>query len=105
MKIELPEKVFGLDSQIIKISILPIGLVVGMIISLIVVGSSKIPEIQAQFKKIDTLVNGRKQYESKKNYLTNIDQEPSLGIGVFEYGLLKNKTQYTCQRYPKCSSK
>ncbi len=95
MKIELPEKVFGLDSQIIKISILPIGLVVGMIISLIVVGSSKIPEIQAQFKKIDTLVNGRKQYESKKNYLTNIDQEAIARDSEFlNMALLKNKDAY-----------
>jgi hypothetical protein len=64
-----------------------------MIISLIVVGSSKIPEIQAQFKKIDTLVNGRKQYESKKNYLTNIDQEAIARDSEFlNMALLKTRT-------------
>ncbi len=95
MNLEMPEKIFGIDSSIVKISALPIALVLGMAFSLIFVLSSKIPEIQSQMKKVDTLVSGRKQYESKKTYLMNVDQESIAKDGEYlEMAMLQNKDAY-----------
>jgi len=93
--IELPDKIFGLDSGLIVIFIKPIGLFLLLMMMFNLVVFPRIEEIQANNDKIKLAEDKEKTYRQKINYLRSIDQETlQRDEGLVSSALLPEKNAY-----------
>lgn len=73
--LNLPDKIFGVDSRIILIWLQPIGLVFILILSLITVIIPKINEVSGKMKEIKVTMGKVVEINQKRTYLQSVDQE------------------------------
>lgn len=73
--LELPEKIFGLDTALMVIFIKPIGLILILLVVFNLVVLPRIGEAQETYSLIQSVGAKEKNYLQKINYLKSIDQE------------------------------
>lgn len=73
--LKMPEKIFGISSSLIKLFLLPVGMVVAFIVSLGLIIIPKFDSLAALNKSIGTVKSEIKSTEQKKTYLASIDYE------------------------------
>jgi len=72
---KMPEKIFGISSSLIKLFLLPVGVVVAFIVSLGLIIIPKFDSLVSLNEAIGTVRSEIKSTEQKKAYLASIDQE------------------------------
>lgn len=74
-KLEIPDKMFGLDSALLVVFIPLIGLVLVLILAFGLIVLPKIDEIQGTTGKITSIQTETKGINDKRKYILSIDQE------------------------------
>jgi len=95
----LPDKVFGLDTQMFLLWLEPIGLAIILILSLVLVIVPKIGEISEKVTGIKSVSNKISEVNQKRNYLQTVDQEEIKNNALkLASGLLPEKNAYLLVR-------
>lgn len=95
----LPDKIFGVDSRIILLWLQPLGLVLVLIISLFAVIIPKINEISTKVKEIKSVAAKTVDVNQKRTYLQTVDQTEALdNAKKMSAGLLPEKNSYLLVR-------
>lgn len=97
--LNLPDKVFGIDSRIVLIWLQPIGLVFILILSLVTVIVPKINEVSGKIKEIKVTMGKIKEINQKRTYLQSVDQdEITSNANKFASALLPERNSYLLVR-------
>ena len=93
--LKLPDKIFGIESSLIRIFLVPLVVVVVFIISLGLIIIPKINQIGELNQKITDVKAQTKSTNEKKSYLLSIDQEQlSKDQTYLDSAVLKQKNSY-----------
>ncbi|MBP6989348.1 hypothetical protein KBB48_01070 [Candidatus Shapirobacteria bacterium] len=94
-KSPLPDKLFGISTQLILLWAKPVILGLILIMSIILVIVPKIGEINGKFKEISSTTAKRKDVMQKITYLSSIDQEEiKNNADLLASGVLAEKSAY-----------
>jgi hypothetical protein len=77
-RLNLPDKIFSVDSRILLLWLQPVALALVIIFSLLVVILPKIEEISEKIKEIKTVSQKIVEVNQKRSYLQTVDQEETL---------------------------
>lgn len=92
---KMPEKIFGVSSSLIKLFLLPLGIVVAFLVSLGLVILPKFESISKVNSLIKTTKNQIKSVAEKKAYLMSVDQEElSKNESYLSSAVLQEKNSY-----------
>jgi hypothetical protein len=92
---KMPDKILGIEKELIKLFLVPIGVVVMFLISLGLVVIPKIDEIKVNFNGIEKFRSQIKLNDQKKTYLSSVDQEQLVNDASYlNQAVLKEKKSY-----------
>ncbi|HBP50962.1 MAG: hypothetical protein US68_C0006G0028 [Candidatus Shapirobacteria bacterium GW2011_GWE1_38_10] len=76
--LNLPDKIFGIDSRILLLWLQPLGLLLIIIVSVLTVMLPKIDEISEKMKEIKAVTSKTVEVNQKRTYLQTVDQGETL---------------------------
>lgn len=95
LTLKTPDKVFGIEKSLLKLFLMPLGVLFIFLVSLGLVVIPKIEEIKNNIKSIDNFNTQIKLTNAKKNYLTSIDIEQlNKEADLLNKAVLKEKKSY-----------
>lgn len=101
-KRNLPEKLFGVNTDVLIIWAKPIGIIVLLLLSMIGIVWPKITEIQDKFSKVNSVRQKTSEVNQKRAYIQTVDQEElNNNATLLAAGLLPEKNAYLLIRVIK----
>jgi Tfp pilus assembly protein PilO len=91
----VPETIFGMETDLAKILVLPFVIFVAFIVVILGVAVPKFGEIKEMNQKADELTKKRNQVIEKKNYVMSVDQNDlKRNVVLLNNSLLREKNWY-----------
>lgn len=99
MKINLPDKIFGIDGRIFALFLKPLGLLIIILISIVGVAIPKFKEFGERMKEIKQVTIKTDEVNQKRTYLQTVDQEQIIkDANKLAQALLPEKNSYLLVR-------